>query len=304
LNALTLDPAGSQAAPVATLTWILIWGAVAIFALVLALLIVAVTGPETWRRRLRSQKLVLAGGMAFPVVVLTSLLVVGLTLTAHLGRIADDALVIRVTGYRWWWAVDYPGFTTANEVVLPVGRPVVLELATGDVIHSFWVPQLGGKRDMIPGKVNRITMEAGRPGDYFGICAEYCGGPHALMQLRLRALPEAEWQDWARLQRRAAAAPANPLARRGGELFQSIGCGSCHRVAGTRANGAGSAGPDLSHVASRTTLGAGIIPNDRAHLIAWTADPHQFKQGVGMPAFGHLPHADLEAIAAYMEALR
>ena len=306
-GALTLDAAGSQAAPVASLTHILLWGGAAIMLLVLVLLAVALAGPARWRSRMASERFVLGLGFAFPVVVLSVLLVVGLTMTSALGKTPEnsrggDPLTVRITGYRWWWSVRYPDFLTANELVIPAGRPVMLQLAAADVIHSFWVPQLAGKRDMIPGKLNRLLIEAERPGEYFAICAEYCGGPHALMQFRVRALTPAAFDAWAANQRRAAAVPASLAAQEGEGLFRRLGCGGCHRVAGT--GQAGSRGPDLTHVASRTRIGAGILPNTAANLRGFTANAHAYKPGVVMPPFDQLQPSELDALAAYLAGLK
>lgn len=299
---LTLDPAGSQAAPVATLSWVLFAGGTVIFVVVMGFVAVALFGPARWKQALGRERTILWGGLAFPIVLLSVLLVWGLGLTASLGKAgAADPLEIRVVGERWWWRVDYPSFTTANEIVVPVGRPVTLELISNNVIHSFWVPRLAGKRDMIPGKVNRLTIVADRPGDYFGICAEYCGSAHALMQFRLIALEPPAYARWEAAQARPALSPRAAIAQRGEALFQTLGCGGCHRVAGTRAQGL--RGPDLTHLASRRTIAAGIMPNNARTLAAFTADPQAHKPNVLMPGFGGLSAPELLALAAYMDGL-
>jgi cytochrome c oxidase subunit 2 len=177
----------------------------------------------------------------------------------------------------------------------------LIDLTSDNVIHSFWVPELAGKLDMIPGKTNRIRLLADEPGVYYGTCAEYCGGPHALMQFQVRALPPADYVRWLARESGPARAPAEPLAAEGAVLFQTIGCGGCHAVRGTRATG--EVGPDLTHVASRLRLGAGILPNNEGTLGGWIANPQRLKPGVKMPAYSGLSARELRALSAYLEGL-
>ncbi|WP_374470114.1 cytochrome c oxidase subunit II [Phenylobacterium sp.] len=300
-----LDPAGPFAAPVAHLSWGLFLMAAVVFAVVIVALAVALFGPERWRSRLRGERAVLGGGLAFPLVVLTVLLVWGLSLTAGLTRPAEDPLKVRLTGHQWWWRVDYlsgpaAGVSEANEIHIPVGRPVTVELLSQDVIHSFWVPQLSGKLDMIPGRRNRLRIQADAPGVYRGQCAEYCGGAHALMALVVVARPEAEHRVWAAARVRPAAEPAEPEARRGRDLFQQQGCPLCHAVRGTPAGG--QAGPDLTHVASRRSLAAGVLPNERGSYGAWIAGNQRIKPQNRMPEYRLTPD-ELTALTAYLEGL-
>lgn len=301
-----LDPAGPFAGSVSTLSWILFAMGVAVLAVVLIALWVALFGKARLRERLGGSKVIWIGGVAFPVVVLTALLVYGLTLTRNLTNPAGPvAMTVRVTGEMWWWRVDYLGsdgqlaMRDANELHIPVGKTVVVQLESNDVIHSFWVPRLSGKLDMIPGRRNVMKIQADRPGTFGGQCAEYCGGPHALMGFVVVAHEPAEFARWmaARQARVQQVAAANT---RGAQLFQSTGCAACHRIEGTQANGL--AGPDLTHVGTRQSLGAGILPNNRGTLIGWIGNAQAIKPGNRMPPYTMLPGEDLQALADYMQA--
>ncbi len=302
-----LDPAGPYAEKVTVLAWALFGMGVAVTAIVAAAVWVAIWGPPGLKRKLGGEKAVWIGGIAFPAVVLTVLLVWGLTLTASLTRdITGEEMRIRVTGEMWWFRVEYldaNGNTIlqdANEIHLPVDTPIILELRSADVIHSFWVPHLSGKKDMIPGRTTLLQVEAREPGRYGGVCAEYCGGPHALMGFVAVAHEADEWRNWmaARLPSEAGT-PAAQAAGRGQELFIGSGCGACHRVAGTEANGL--AGPDLTHVGSRLTLGAGILPNNRGTMMGWIGDSQSIKPGNRMPSYNMLSASELQAIALWLE---
>jgi cytochrome c oxidase subunit 2 len=302
-----LDPAGPFAGPINTLSWVLFAVSIVVFAAVLAALGVALFGPRRWRSRLGGPRLVWLGGLAFPVVVLSALLVYGLGLTS---RLTDDPRPgetrVRVVGEMWWWRVAYLDsqgrevLQDANEIHIPAGRPVVFELEAADVIHAFWIPRLGGKEDMIPGRRNILRLQADAPGVYGGQCAEYCGGPHALMGLVVVAHPPAEFDAWMR--RRLRPAPAAAEASRGAEVFADSGCGACHTVRGTAANGL--AGPDLSHVGARRTIGGGILPNNQGTIAGWIADSQAIKPGNRMPAYPVLSGADLRAVSAYLASLQ
>jgi cytochrome c oxidase subunit 2 len=300
-----LDPAGPFAAPVAQLSWALFAMAGGVLLVVCAALWVALAGPARWRAALGGERAVLGGGLAFPVVVLTVLLVWGLSITAGLSRAADDEVRIRVTGHQWWWRVEYlsgpaAGVNEANELHIPTGRPVTLELVSQDVIHAFWVPRLAGKLDMIPGRTNRLRVQADAPGVYRGQCAEYCGGAHALMALVVVAAPEAEHRQWAQARRASAAIPPTPAAQAGAAIFGREGCGGCHTVRG--AGYGGRAGPDLTHVASRRALAAGVLPNGRGGFGAWIGGNQAVKPGNRMPEY-RLPPGELSALTAYLESL-
>jgi cytochrome c oxidase subunit 2 len=218
-----------------------------------------------------------------------------------------DAVNIELTGHQWWWEARYldadPAreFTTANELHIPVGRPVLVTLRAADVIHTLWIPNLQGKKDMIPGRTATVSLRADRAGVYRGQCAEFCGVEHALMALVVEAEPNAAYEAWAARQRTPGAAPADAAARRGRDIFMGGACASCHTVAGTGARGR--KGPDLSHLASRRTIAAGMFPNNRGHLAGWIADPQSLKPGVNMPPNALAP-GDLQALLAYLETLK
>jgi cytochrome c oxidase subunit 2 len=300
-----LDPAGPYSEPVTTLAWALFIGGGLIFLIVLAALAAALFGSARTKARLGGEKMIWIGGFAFPLVVLTALLIWGLSLTSSLSaaRVTGDELRVRITGEMWWWRIAYLDdrgravLEDANELHIPVGRKILLELESADVIHSFWIPRLGGKMDMIPGRTNRLLIEADRPGVYKGQCAEYCGGPHALMGFIVVAHAPDDFARW-RASRRPALTGAEQA--RGKELFLSSGCAACHTIRGTPANGL--AGPDLTHVGSRRTLGAGILPNNPGTMAGWIADAQAIKPGNRMPAYHQFTGEELRALAAYMSA--
>ncbi|WP_338242556.1 cytochrome c oxidase subunit II [Aurantiacibacter hainanensis] len=310
-----LDPAGPYAHSVTILAWALFGMGLVVTTIIVAALWVAAKGPDRWRKRLGGERAIWIGGVAFPGVVLTGLLIWGLTLTASLTEdITGEEMRVRVTGEMWWFRVEYLDadgnvvMADANELHIPAGQPVVLELESADVIHSFWVPNLSGKMDMIPGRTNLLRIQADEAGQFGGVCAEYCGGPHALMGFVTVTHDAQEWRDWreARLTRLEAPAPGAPpggdgiaASLDGRELFMDSGCGACHTVAGTEANGL--TGPDLTHLASRLSLGAGILPNHRGTLIGWIADSQSIKPGNRMPSYDRLSAEELTAIAIWLE---
>ncbi len=304
-----LSPGGSDAETIATLGWVMFAGGSAIFLGVIGLAVYAHLGGETLRRRLASRRLVFVGGVLFPAVTLTALLTYGLILTgARLAAPEADALRIEVTGEQWWWRVRYPAtgdapeIVTANEIRIPIGRQVEIRLASVDVIHSFWVPSLAGKVDMIPGTVNRIRLHATRTGTYRGQCAEYCGAAHALMAFYVVALEPAQFEDWLAGQRQPAAGPLTALQKQGEGLFLSTGCNGCHAIRGTPA--AGTIGPDLTHVGGRLSIAAATLPNAAASFARWIRDNQHIKPNNRMPAFRILPDDQLAALAAYLESLK
>jgi cytochrome c oxidase subunit 2 len=222
-------------------------------------------------------------------------------------RIADPPIGDRqpdliVTGVQWWWRAEYPqlGVVTANELHIPVGRQLLIRLQSADVIHDFWVPQLGPKRDMVPGHPNHLWLAADAPGLYLGDCAEYCGEQHAWMRLRIIAQPQAEFDAWVAQQRQPAPA-ASGAAAEGAQLFQQLTCASCHAIAGTPA--VAQAGPDLSHFASRETLGAGVLTNTPENLARWIKDPQVVKPGNHMPSL-RLTDAQIQSLVVYLETLQ
>ena len=303
-----LNPQGPHAEAIATLAWVLIGAAAVILVVVLLLAAYALWGPARRRAWAADPRFIIAGGIVFPVVTLTALLVYTFVLERSLlTRTEPPAVRIAVTGYQWWWRVAYldargaVDFVTANEIRIPAGRPVELALESADVIHSFGVPNLGGKLDMIPGRVTRMTLQAHRPGTYRGQCVEYCGGPHAKMALYVIAEAPEDFERWRTNQRTPAAPAPDATAERGGTLFTGH-CGACHTVRGTTANG--TLGPDLTHLASRVSLAAGILPMNRGTLAGWVSASQEIKPGNLMPSMNFFSGEELQALAVYLESLR
>jgi cytochrome c oxidase subunit II len=266
-----------------------------------------VEAPSAERDRRSARAIVLLGAVV-PGLILIPLFV----WTIHTLGALDPAsrrpdLVVDLVGKQWWWEVRYRdtvparNFVTANELHIPVGRRVELRLSATDVIHSFWVPELHGKTDLIPGRENVTWIEASRPGVYGGQCAEYCGMQHANMKLLVIAQEPAEYERWASGQRLAAAEPPDSLTRLGRDAFLGSACARCHVVRGTKAGG--NAGPDLTHVASRRTLASGILPNTPGHLGGWIANPQALKPGTRMPRVP-LDREEFRLIHHYVQTLR
>ena len=249
--------------------------------------------------------------LAWTVVPFLIVIVLFLTTTRYIFAIerpaaTRDTVEVTVVGNQWWWEIRYPqlGIVTANELHVPVSdaaRPTrtFITLESADVIHSFWIPQLAGKTDVIPGKTNRTWVEPRTPGTYVGQCAEFCGVQHAWMLLRVTVHPRDEFDRWVAAQRAAAADV--PEGRAGRDVFTSVACISCHTVRGTPANGV--FGPDLTHLMSRATIGAGVAPNTAENLRAWVNDPAALKPGARMPAM-KLSNDQLDQLVAYLVTLR
>ncbi|WP_263485568.1 cytochrome c oxidase subunit II [Mesorhizobium sp. ES1-4] len=311
-----LDPKGPAANELA---W-LIWFFTALCALIWVLVMIALAAPLLMRPRAPSEPLVLNAGaehrklrVVLIAVAMTVSVVVGLTLLSFfanrtLAAIGSGAaLTIRVTGHQWWWEVRYEDatpnriLTTANEIHIPAGEPVRLLLTSTDVIHSFWVPSLSGKLDLIPGRINVLDIKADKPGVYRGQCAEFCGAQHANMGTFIIAEPRARFDAWWNDQLRPARSPASGEAKTGEDLFLHRPCVMCHRIGGTPAGG--TVAPDLTHIASRRTLAAGTLTMSRGNLAAWIADPQGVKPGAHMPVM-ELNGDELNAIVAYLEGLK
>lgn len=303
-----LDPAGQGAEQIAQLFWWLAAVNAVIWLFVIGLAVYATRVQPKAHRHRKARLLIIGGGAIFPVLVLTAYLTYGLALLPELLAPAPtDSLQIAVSGEQWWWRVRYlsPGgevVELANEIRLPVGKPVNLFLESPDVIHSFWIPSLAGKMDMIPGRVTRLTLKATKTGAYRGACAEYCGTAHALMSLYAVVMEPDAFAAWLAHQAQPASPPRQALAERGRELFMFHGCSACHTIRGTRADG--KVGPDLTHVGSRVSLGAGILPNEPEAFLRWISHTEEVKPGVHMPAFGMLPRKDLHALAVFLEGLK
>lgn len=253
-----------------------------------------------------SGRIVLVLGLATLVVVL------GLSIVSYAGQrtvFAKDehALILKIIGHQWWWEVRYEDdspdkrFVTANEIRIPIGQPVKVELETADVIHSFWVPSLTGKMDLITGQKNELQFTAKNAGVYRGQCAEFCGLQHAHMAFAVLALSPDEFGRWRDHENQSASSPADPLGKQGEQLFRARGCALCHTIRGTLAGG--QLGPDLTHVGSRTTVAAGTLPMSSATLAAWIADPQHVKPGNNMPQMP-LQSDELIAIVHYLEQLK
>jgi cytochrome c oxidase subunit 2 len=253
---------------------------------------------------------ILIGGVAIPVVVLAVFFVLTLVkmnaFPLHDGRVHEPE--IRVVGHQWWWELHYPGespsteIVTANELHIPVGQPVEIQLESADVIHSLWIPKLHGKVDLVPGWKNHLRIQADRPGVYEGQCSEFCGAQHARMRLLVVAETPERYALWVANQLRPAVPPADQAARRGQTLFETAACGLCHHVAGTRA--LGTVGPDLTHFGSRLRLGTNTFPNQRAYLAAWVTHAQSLKPGAVMPNLTAFSGVELNALVHYLEGLR
>lgn len=304
--------AGIAADRIGTLGWFFTIVACAVTAIVAVLLLGAIFRPRPERssavQRLGpSVRWIVIGGVIVPAVILVVAFGVSVFTQSAIADPPSRAVAtIQVTAHRWWWEVKYIGapdqtVTTANEIHVPVGKPVRLELVSDDVVHSFWVPRLAGKMDVIPGQRNTMWMEADRPGTYLGECAEYCGLQHAHMDFVVVAEAPEQFEAWLASQRASAAAPTDSIARRGLSVFQSSACASCHAIRGSGA--LGRIGPDLTHLASRRTIAAGALVNSRGNLAGWIANAQSIKPGSGMPTIP-LPSADSRALLAYLETLR
>jgi cytochrome c oxidase subunit 2 len=314
-----LDVAGVQAGRVASLWWLTLAICATVYLIVMALLVATIARrrhgtigdapvvawePSSERRTRR----IVAVGVALTVAILLLFLVADFITGRELGDLdGRNALVIEVIGHQWWWEVHYADsipanrIVTANEIHIPVGRSVMFKLSSADVIHSFWIPRLHGKKDMIPGYANTMWVRADSAGVFRGQCAEFCGYEHAKMALTVVAEPAASFARWAAAQRGPAASPTDTLARRGREVFLAGQCIMCHTIAGTPAGG--KVAPDLTHFASRSTIAAGTLPNTTGHLAGWILDPQSIKPGCNMPSNALVPD-DLQALLAYLGSLQ
>ncbi|WP_046863485.1 cytochrome c oxidase subunit II [Microvirga massiliensis] len=301
-----LDPAGPSAASIHRLGILMYVGATLVTVLVTVLMLVPILRPREGpvNRRL----FLWGGGVALPLLTLTALVPYVMTV-GHETRAstAADRLTVDVTGYLYWWEMAYQRgdgqapVSSANELRVPVGEPVELFLRANDVIHSFWVPSLAGKTDMIPGRVNRTVIQADRPGIYRGQCAEYCGLQHTLMAFDVIAMPRNEFDAWLSGLAKPVAQPRTPELRRGRDLFVSLGCGACHAVRGVSE---ARIGPDLTQVGARRTIGAGTLPGGVGNIAGWIASAQHLKPGNAMPSYDQLEGPQLRALAAYLESLR
>ncbi|WP_417780460.1 cytochrome c oxidase subunit II [Stutzerimonas xanthomarina] len=302
-----LNPAGVGAQSIATLFWWMAGGALVIWLVVMGIALYATQAhPEAHGIR-GARWLIIGGGIIFPVVVLTGLLIYGLMLMPQLSSSENVALRVDVSGEQWWWRVRYQtdageAVELANEIRLPVGERVAFSLTSPDVIHSFWIPSLGGKVDMIPGRTNELMLEPTETGTFRGACAEYCGTSHALMNFAVVVMTRDAFDQWLAEQAKPAQQPETELQQAGQQAFLANGCGACHQVRGTEADG--TVGPDLTHVGSRLTLAAGTLPADVDAFRRWIGHSSEIKPDVRMPAFGMLSEAQLNAMAHYLKGLK
>lgn len=294
-----LHPAGRDAEELTALTWFMFAAAVVVWAIVMGAAIYAVVGKRRPRSERFADGLIIVGGVAFPTIGLAVLLLFGLSLLPSWTSAMTPDLRVMVRAEQYWWRLGYElpdgsVVETANELHLPNDATVEFVLTSTDVIHSFWIPALGGKMDAIPGRTNVLRLTPTKAGTYRGVCAEFCGPSHTFMALPVVVHEPADFTRWLEAERMPAAG-ANAL-------FDGAGCGACHAVRGV--SEAGSVGPDLTHFASRRTIGAGTLDNTRDNLLAWLAAPAHIKPGVGMPAYASLPQADRAAIADYLMELQ
>jgi cytochrome c oxidase subunit 2 len=307
VNGSIFVPASPQAAAIANLFWLTIVVAVIIFAGVTGVVIYSVIAhrerpgrePASFRGNGRLE----VAWTAAPTVLLAVVLTLSVRTMNQVSTPTSAPIEVSVVGHQWWWEFHYAasGVTTANELHVPVGQPILLHLSSADVINSFWVPQLAGKADLVPGHPFSMTFTANEAGTYDGQCAEFCGVAHAGMLLRVVVQAPADFAAWTQAQSRPVPAPVVDAAVRGRDLFLSQPCGTCHAIAGTPASAL--IGPDLSHFGSRATIGAGVIANTPANLALWLIDPNSIKPGSLMPSF-HLTPAQASDLSAYLESLQ
>jgi cytochrome c oxidase subunit II len=303
-----LAASGEEATAIAQLFRWMTAGSVVVWVAVVGLTVYAsYFARRPWTVR-GSKLLIVVGGVVIPTTALAGVLVYGLAmLPPLLERAEPGSLTILVSGEQWWWRVRYHPdserpIDLANEIHLPVGRPAEIQLASDNVIHSFWIPALGGKMDMIPGRRTRIALRPSQMGTFRGVCAEYCGASHALMTFAVKVESEDAFNRWLAHEAAPSAVPRSAEAARGEKLFLQHGCGACHAIRGTDADGV--VGPDLTHVGGRFGIGAGLLPTDEGAFRRWLAETDHIKPEVRMPAFGILPAGDLRALSAYLASLR
>ena len=301
-----LVTAGKDAEWIADLFTIMTVGALIVWAGVVAIAVYTIRVRESHSQR-AANLLIIGGGVVAPAIVLGALIAYGMPLVPRVLAVPPQGdLAIHVTAKQWWWRVQYRtpagSFETANELRLPVGERVALQLSSPDVIHSFWVPSLAGKMDMIPGRITRLALEPTKTGTFRGACAEYCGASHALMAFSVVVMEPEAFRDWLDAQARPAVVSSDRFAARGAEAFIANGCTACHTIRGTIA--AGRIGPDLTHVGSRLRIAAETLPNDPEVLVQWISRADRFKPGVHMPAFRALADDELSALAAYLSGLK
>lgn len=305
-----LHPASSASEQIAWLWWFLFTICTAVFVIVMVLTWLAVRPqshsddprPASQENVGLGNRFILWCGAIIPSVILLVILVASVGTQKALEQ-PETKLTIEVVGHQFWWEIHYPDydFEIANEIYIPVGEPVRLELISADVTHSLWIPNLHGKTDLLPDKVNVTWIQADRSGVFRGQCAEYCGVQHALMALEVIALPREEFDQWLADRQKPIEPPTDELQERGRQVFVAANCNNCHTVGGDRA--ARKRGPDLTHFGNRKTVGAGILPNNRGNLAGWISNPQAIKPGNLMPRT-HIEAEDLHALVEYLENLK
>jgi cytochrome c oxidase subunit 2 len=292
-----LHPAGEDAAAVANLFWVMAGGVVVVWLIVMGITVYAVLGKNRPKTEQFADRFILIGGVAFPSVTLAALLIFGLALLPDWVRADPPDLRVHVTAEQYWWRIAYElpdgsVVQSANELHLPVGQTAEFVLNSTDVIHAFWIPNLGGKIDVIPGRTNLWRLRPTDTGVFRGVCAEFCGPSHALMAFPVVVHAPAEFDAF-------LAGEAAPVeAPEGHDLFIASGCGACHAVRGTSAGGA--VGPDLTHFANRRTMAAGTMPISAENLQKWLLDPEHLKPNVRMPGYESLAQAERDALVSYL----
>ncbi|HEX4440602.1 MAG TPA: c-type cytochrome [Thermoanaerobaculia bacterium] len=303
-----LDNASPEAAAITKLHWWMFWVLGAVGFLVMAAVAAALSRrfarPADDRQRMRAVAVATGVSVLLLLVLLVASVVTGREVATPAG---PDALDIEITGHQWWWEIRYPtavprdAVVTANEIHVPVGRAARLRLGSNDVIHSLWIPNVDGKRDLIPGRTNWLTFRPRRIGTFAGRCAEFCGYQHAKMGLLLVVQTPADFALWLAQQRQPSAEPAEASLEHGRDVFLAGPCSACHTIRGTPAFG--HKAPDLTHLASRATIAAATLPNTTGHLAGWVVDPQRIKPGNRMPP-NVLPSGDLLDLVAYLRSLR
>jgi cytochrome c oxidase subunit 2 len=317
-----VDAAGLQSGKIETLWWFFLWILAVIFVVVMVYTIVAllrrhrgVEQEPLEARHLPSEQTekkltrIVAGATVATVVILFVLLIASVGTGKAISELGskNNGMVVEVTGNQWWWDVRYQNddprlvFKTANEIHIPIGRPVMIRGTSHDVIHSFWVPNLHGKRDLIPSRITAEWIQADNPGEYRGQCAEFCGLQHAHMSLWVIAEPEAKFNAWRQQQLQAALEPSDPVRQRGEQVFLNHACIFCHTIRGTTAVGQNA--PELTHFGSRKTIAAGTLPNTLGNLGGWITDPQSVKPGNHMATIAVNPD-DLQPLLEYVEGLK
>ena len=314
-----LDPAGQPAEYIHSLWIRTFWLCVGIYVITFLLMLIAailrrapITNNDVLIKRPESDRrtaVVIGAGVFISIVILFVILIGDFAVGNESRALSKEsgAMSIQVTGHQWWWEVTYldpnpsNNINDANEIHVQVGMPVRFELRGADVIHSFWVPNISGKKDLIPGHPTSLTLKPDKVGTYWGQCAEFCGYQHAKMRLAFIVQTPEEFKAWAESAKQRAHEPETDMQRRGMAVFMGRSCSTCHALQGTPAGGR--FGPDLTHIASRASLAAGSLPNSMGHLAGWIADPQGIKPGVNMPQQQYSPQ-DLQALLEYLESLK